>query len=123
MDVPHNGPPNKHILHSRLQSDASTRGRYKVGVFVLFQDCDVVEFDVEKLVDGFEDSFYCEIILEFDGDLLVYQRLEERVEHYALAASVNPSVRICKSFGEHRSPLADQRREILMRLNLSHQRT
>jgi hypothetical protein len=56
-------------------------------ILFLFQDGDVVEFDVEELVDGFEDAFYRKIILEFHCDFLVHQCLEERIEYWPLAES------------------------------------
>ena len=59
-------------------------------ILFLFQDGDVVEFDVEELVDGFEDAFDRKIILEFHCDFLVYQCLEEGVEHWPLAESEAP---------------------------------
>lgn len=49
-------------------------------LFVL-EDSDIVEFDVEELVNGFEDSFDRKIILEFHCDFLVYQCFEEGVEY------------------------------------------
>jgi hypothetical protein len=86
MDIPHNTPPNKHILHSNLPiSNGCRSGGYKMGILFLFQDSDIVEFDVEELVDGFENAFYCKIILEFHCDFLVYQCLEEGVEYWPLA--------------------------------------
>ena len=50
-------------------------------ILFVFEDGDVVEFDVEELVDGFEDAFYRKIIFEFDCDFLVYQCLEEGIEY------------------------------------------
>lgn len=46
-------------------------------ILFLFQDGYIVEFDVEELVDGFEDAFDRKIILEFHCDFLVYQCFEE----------------------------------------------
>jgi len=54
-------------------------------VLFLFQDCYFVEFDVEELVDGFENPFDRKIILEFHGDFLLYQCFEEGVEHCAVS--------------------------------------
>ena len=49
---------------------------------------DVVEFDVEVLVDRFQDSTNTDVILKLNGDSLVSQSLEE-------AAVPNTLVPIC----------------------------
>lgn len=46
-------------------------------VFQFFNDRDVVQFDVEKLVDALERSAYRDIVLQFDRDFVVHERLEE----------------------------------------------
>jgi hypothetical protein len=52
-----------------------------MGIFVLFQDGDVVQFDVEELVDRFEDPLDGEVIFQFDCDFLVDKCFEEGIEH------------------------------------------
>jgi hypothetical protein len=50
-------------------------------ILFIFKDGNIVEFDVEELVNRFEDAFDSKIIFEFHCDLLVYQCLEEGVEY------------------------------------------
>jgi hypothetical protein len=50
-----------------------------VRVVEFVQDLDVLKLDVEKLIDGFEGSFNCDVVLKFDGDFVVHKSLEEAV--------------------------------------------
>ena len=78
MDIPHHRPSNEDILHCNLfVSRRRDGGGYEVRVFVLLQNGYIIEFDVEKLVDGLEDSFDCKVVFEFYCDFLVDQSLEE----------------------------------------------
>jgi hypothetical protein len=54
-------------------------------VFILLHNSNVIEFYVEKLVNGFEDSLDGKVIFEFHRDFLVDQRFEERVEYYQVS--------------------------------------
>lgn len=45
----------------------------------LVQDLDVLKFNVEELVYGFEGSFNCDVVLKFNGDFVVHKSLEEAV--------------------------------------------
>ena len=40
-----------------------------MGIFVLIDDGDIVELDIEVLINRMEGSTYCQIILELDCDL------------------------------------------------------
>lgn len=81
MDIPHHTPSNKHILNCNLPINSLLVEGNEMGVFVLFEDGDVVEFNVEELIYWFENSFDWEIVFEFYGDFLVDEGLEEGVEH------------------------------------------
>lgn len=48
-------------------------------VLVQIQDFDVIQLDVEVLVDRLQDSTDANVILEFNGDGLVGEGLEEAV--------------------------------------------
>ena len=56
MHVSDDRTPNEDVL------DAA-----EVGVFQLVEDGDVVEFDVEVLVDGFEGAADGDVVFELDG--------------------------------------------------------
>ena len=61
-----------------------TRSGYKnvtdeVRVVEFVQNLDVLKLDVEKLIHGFEGSFNCDVVLEFDGNFVVHKSLEEAV--------------------------------------------
>jgi len=56
-----------------------------MGVLFLFKDGYFVEFDVEELVNGFENAFDREIILEFHCNFLLYECFEEGVEYCAVS--------------------------------------
>ena len=49
-------------------------------IFELLHDLYVIEFYIEKLVDGFESSTDGDVIFQLDGNFVIDQRLEEAVE-------------------------------------------
>lgn len=49
-------------------------------IFQLFEYRDVVELDVEILVYAFECASYRDVVLQFDGHLVVDQSLEKAAE-------------------------------------------
>ena len=51
-------------------------------VFELFYNRNVVEFDIEKLVNGLESSSYRDIVLELNRDLMIYEGLEKTGQTY-----------------------------------------
>jgi hypothetical protein len=56
-------------------------------VFILLHNSNVIEFDVEKLVNGFEDSLDSKVVFELHRDFLVDQRFEEGVEYYQVSVN------------------------------------
>lgn len=46
-------------------------------VFQLFHHLDVIELDVQELIDRLQGSPDRDVILEFDGDFVVHERLEK----------------------------------------------
>ena len=52
---------------------------YQMRILDLLEHLNLVELDVEELIDGLEGAANGDIILQFDGDFMVYQRLEEAV--------------------------------------------
>jgi hypothetical protein len=56
-----------------------TRDEYtnQVRVVEFVQDLNVLKLDVEELINGFEGSLNCDVVLEFDGDFMVHKSLEE----------------------------------------------
>ena len=63
-------------------ADEAILDREQVGVELAVGDRDVVELDVEVLVYRVHPSCDCHVVLELDGDCLVRQRLEKRVEQH-----------------------------------------
>ena len=55
-----------HISDHR-PSDEDVLDAAEVGVFQLVEDGDVVEFDVEVLVDGFEGAADGDVVFQLDG--------------------------------------------------------
>ena len=66
MNIPHNRSANEDVL------DAA-----QVWILELIEDYDIVKFDVEILVDGFEGAANGDVVLEFDCHGVVRQGLEE----------------------------------------------
>lgn len=56
MHIPHDAAADEHILHAA-----------QMRVFELVEDDDVVEFDVEVLVDGFQGAADGDVVFQLDG--------------------------------------------------------
>lgn len=63
---------------------------YQMRVFDLFKHLYVVELDVQELVDRFEGSLDRDVVLEFNGDFVIYQGFEETGELSALPHAGSP---------------------------------
>lgn len=46
-------------------------------IIPLLNNSDIIEFDVQKLIDGLEGSANGEVVFEFDGYFVVDESLEE----------------------------------------------
>ena len=57
MHVPHHAAADEDIFHAA-----------QMRILDLVEDDDVVEFDVEVLIDGFEGAADGDVVFEFDGD-------------------------------------------------------
>lgn len=71
MHVPHDTAADKDVLHAA-----------QMRVFELVEDGDVVQFDVEVLVDGFEGPADGDVVFELDGQHVVGERFEEGEEEH-----------------------------------------
>jgi hypothetical protein len=67
------------MLAGSTRCDIQKKATYEVRVVEFVQDLDVLKLDVEELINGFEGSFNCDVVLEFDGDFMVHKSLEEAV--------------------------------------------
>jgi len=70
-----------HVAHDTA-ADEDVLDAAQVRVLVFVEDLDVVELDVEVLVDGLEGAADGDVVLEFEGDGLVGERLEEGEEEH-----------------------------------------
>ena len=48
-------------------------------ILQFFDHLDIIKLDIKKLVNGFEGSSNGDIVLQFDGNLMIHQGLEETV--------------------------------------------
>lgn len=86
LDVAHDGPPHKAVLHRQLHTPqaASVGPRqetgYHVRVALLVLDTDVGQLDVEELVDGLQAATDAHVVLQLDDNLLANEGLEKGVE-------------------------------------------
>jgi hypothetical protein len=53
-----------------------------VWIFDFVDDRDIIQLDVQVLVDGFEGTADEYVILQFNGDLVLNERLEEAEEEH-----------------------------------------
>ena len=60
MHIPHHASPDEDVLHAA-----------QMRVFQIVEHGDVVEFDIEVLVDGFEGAADGDVVFEFNGDGVV----------------------------------------------------
>lgn len=71
MNVSHSGTSDKERLH-----------RPQMRVFALIDARHVVELEIEELVDQLKSSLDLNVVLEFDGNLLIHKRFEKRKEQH-----------------------------------------
>lgn len=95
---------------------------YQMRVFDVVQDTNVVQLDVQVLVHTLESSPDRDVILEFDGHLMIDQRLEEAVmDQYGLVFAVDWHKSRRPGWIHSRSPEEQHRtRAVSCRLTVKH---